>query len=161
MKKILAAILFCISLFILTQTSVVAQQRGVGLGAIINGPTGISYKAWIDQRVAIAGAIDFSIGDGPDFFYTHADVIVQGKNLMEGESANEGSLSFYYGGGVALTFFNNPDNEHVDLRIPLGMVYGLEDAPVDAFVELVPTLQVIENTRFSLNGAFGVRFYLN
>ncbi|MDX1672163.1 MAG: hypothetical protein R3211_07460 [Balneolaceae bacterium] len=160
MKKILAIAFICVSLSLIPDSSE-AQDQGFGIGAVINGPTGISYKAWIDQRVAIGGAATFTVGDGTDLFYTHADVLVHNNSLIKGGDL-PGSLSLYYGGGVALSFFNDSaQDENVDIRAPIGTVYGLEQAPLDLFFELVPTLRVVESTRFFLNGAVGVRFYLN
>lgn len=160
MKKLATVTLICLTLTIATEIAH-AQQSGVGFGAVINGPTGISYKAWVDDRVAIGGALTFTLGDGPDSFYTHADVQIHSKNLFSSENPMPASLNFYYGGGVALTVNNQNIDENVDLRAVLGTTYGFEDAPVDLFFELAPSLRLTQNTRYFFNGALGFRYYLN
>lgn len=160
MKKLLAVVFICSALAMIPEAGQ-AQDSGFGIGAMINGPTGISYKGWLDDRVAVGGAVTFNVGDGRDLFYTHADILVHSDNFINNENGLTGSLNIYYGGGVALTFLNNPDDTEVDLRVPFGTVYGMENNPVDIFFEIVPTLTIEEPTRFFLNGAMGIRYYLN
>lgn len=52
-----------------------AQQKEFGIGTIVGGPSGLSYKAWISPNVAIAGAFDLSIGNNfGESYYTHIDL---------------------------------------------------------------------------------------
>jgi len=160
MKKAVAIFLFGLTLVLMSEVTY-AQQSGVGVGAVINGPTGLSYKAWIDQRVAIGGALTFAFGDGIDSFYTQADVQVHSKNLFSSSNPMPASLNLYYGGGVGLGFYSDNIDDTVDLRGVLGTTYGFEDAPMDLFFELAPTVRVVNSTRFFFSGALGFRYFLN
>jgi len=159
MKKAAAVFLVGLTLILMSEITY-AQQSGVGFGAVINGPTGISYKAWIDQRVAIGGALTFQFGDGTNSFYTQADVQVHSKNLFSSSNPMPASLNLYYGGGVGLGFYDNRDDT-VDLRAVLGTTYSFEDAPMDLFFELAPSLRVVNSTGFFFNGALGFRYFIN
>lgn len=160
MKKTAAVFLIGLTLVLMSEISY-AQQSGVGFGAVINGPTGLSYKAWIDQRVAIGGALTFSLGDGVDSFYTQADVEVHSRNLFSSSNPMPASLNLYYGGGVGLGFYDQNVDNTVDLRGVLGTTYGFEDAPMDLFFELAPTIRVVGGTRFFFSGALGFRYFIN
>lgn len=159
MKKAAAVFLVCLTLVLISEITY-AQQSGVGFGAVINGPTGISYKAWIDQRVAIGGALTFKLGDNINSFYTQADVEVHSKNLFSSSNPMPASLNLYYGGGVGLGFYDNRDDT-VDLRAVLGTTYSFEDAPMDLFFELAPSIRVVNSTGFFFNGALGFRYFIN
>jgi len=159
MKKA-AAIFLTGLLFILVSQVSYAQQSGIGFGAVINGPTGISYKAWIDQRVAIGGAVTFEFGDGIDRFYTQADVQVHSKNLFSSSNPMPASLNLYYGGGIGIEINDQNVNDNVDLRGVLGTTYSFEDAPMDLFFELAPTIRIVDYTRFFFNGAIGFRYFI-
>jgi len=167
MKK--AGAVFLVGLMLVLMSEITyAQQSGFGVGAIISGangvnsgPTGLSYKAWIDQRVAIGGAVALQFGDGLDLFYTQADVEVHSKNLFSSNNPMPTSLNLYYGGGVGLGFYDQNVADTVDLRGVIGTTYSFEDAPMDLFFELAPTIRVVNSTRFFFNGSLGFRYFIN
>ena len=47
----------------------------------------------------------------------------------------------------------------IGIRIPVGIAYLMEDAPIDFFFELVPLLDLIPDTDFAFNAAIGVRYF--
>jgi hypothetical protein len=70
------------------------------------------------------------------------------------------SLNLYYGGGVGLGFYNQNVDDTVDLRAVIGTTYAFEDAPMDLFFELAPTLRIVDYTRFFFSGALGFRYFI-
>lgn len=53
------------------------------------------------------------------------------------------------------------DNDAViGFRIPVGMSYIFEEAPLDLFLELAPSLNLAPSTDLEMNGALGIRIYL-
>lgn len=134
-----------------------AQDHGVGVGASINGPTGVSAKLWLAGRHALAGAATFAVGDGPDIALIQGDYLVHEFDPLQVE---EGLLALYYGGGVRLTFVEDRDAE-LGFRAPLGINYLLGPTPVDLFIELAPTLQVTDPDRLTIDGAIGVRYFFS
>jgi len=51
------------------------------------------------------------------------------------------------------------DDDFIGIRIPVGLAYLFEGAPVDVFLEVVPLLDVAPETEFTLNAAIGVRYF--
>jgi len=47
----------------------------------------------------------------------------------------------------------------VGLRIPVGLEYIFSGERVDIFLEIVPLLDLVPDTDFSLNGGIGVRYF--
>lgn len=45
------------------------------------------------------------------------------------------------------------------LRMPGGIAHEIKVSQFDAFIELVPTLQIEEETLFVLGSALGVRYF--
>ncbi|MBP2681688.1 MAG: hypothetical protein H6Q78_1551, partial [Candidatus Krumholzibacteriota bacterium] len=46
-----------------------------------------------------------------------------------------------------------------DRRVPVGLTYIFDGAPLDIFFEIVPILDLIPDTEFDANAAIGIRFY--
>ncbi|MDX1637948.1 MAG: hypothetical protein R3281_08270 [Balneolaceae bacterium] len=159
MRKLLTITLLCATIT-LTAELAHAQDEGFGIGAMINGPTGISYKAWINEDIAIGGAVTFNISENFSSFYTHADVLMHGTGENGSFNMESGDLRLYYGGGVRLTFDDFSDDTDFGIRVPVGTVYQFEDTPADVFFEFVPTI-LFNDFNFGFDGALGFRYYLN
>ena len=146
MKNILlipAFLLFSISLF--------SQDSGFGLGVIVGEPTGLSAKMWTSERTAIDAGLAWSfIGAG--YLHLHADVLAHSFAL----DVDRGQLPLYIGLGGKILMANNPE---VGVRVPLGIAYLFDAAPLDIFLEIVPVLDLIPATIFNLQGGAGIRFY--
>ena len=142
------AILFSI-IFI---TQIYSQDRGTGLGIIIGEPTGFSFKHWTSSTTAFDAAIAWSfINEGA--FHIHADYLLHSFRLID---VPEGKLPFYYGIGGRL---KTSDKTRLGVRVPLGLAYIFQTAPVDIFLEVVPILDFIPKTDFRINAALGARYY--
>ena len=149
MKKLkYIAILFSI-IFI---TQLYSQDRGTGVGIIIGEPTGFSFKHWTSSTTAFDAAIAWSfINEGA--FHIHADYLLHSFRLI---NVPEGKLPFYYGIGGRL---KTSDKTRLGVRVPLGLAYLFQTAPVDIFLEVVPILDFIPKTDFRINAALGARYY--
>ncbi|MFH5832911.1 hypothetical protein ACG2F4_03810 [Halalkalibaculum sp. DA3122] len=157
MKKIASVALLIFTLTVISHTAH-AQNDGIGLGGMINGPTGISYKAWLNEDMALSGGMSFSIGD-LSTFYMHTDFVVHGNG--EGNlNLESGLMRLYYGFGGRIDYNDVTDDVDFGIRFPLGSSYQFEAAPADVFFELAPTI-LFNDFNFGLNGALGFRYYLN
>jgi hypothetical protein len=125
-----------------------------GLGIIIGEPTGISGKYRLSSRNAIDGAVAWSLG-GDNDLHLHGDYLYHWYDVIE---VKKGSLPLYAGLGGRVKFRENRDNE-IGFRIPVGLNYLFHGAPFDAFVEIVPVLELAPDTEFNMEGAIGGRFY--
>lgn len=137
-----------------------AQQKGqFELGGIINSPTGVSAKGWINEQVAIDGALSFSLSDNFSSVYLHSDILFH-SNSLNGKLGLTGSnADAYYGAG--LRFSGGDLDEHLGLRFPGGITYGIDDTPLITFFEIAPVLDVSPDVGLRFAGAVGARFNLN
>jgi hypothetical protein len=132
--------------------SVLAQDAGFGLGIIIGEPTGLSCKSWTGDRTAIDFAIAWSF-EKEAAIHMHGDLLWHNFGAVEAE---RGDINFYYGIGGRVKF---EDDGRAGVRVPLGLGYIFETAPLDFFLEVVPILDLIPETDFNLNAAMGMRYY--
>lgn len=136
---------------VLIAGSASAQGR-FGIGVIVGEPTGVSGKLWLTERTAIDGAAAWSFSDEAAL-HLHADYLFHNFDLIEVE---KGRFPVYFGVGGRVKF---EDDSKFGVRIPVGIAYIMEDAPLDFFLELVPLLDLVPDTDFNFNAAIGVRFF--
>lgn len=138
---------------LLISTVTFAQKSGFGIGVIVGEPTGISAKKFLSNTTAIDAAAAWSFKDEAAL-HIHADYLFHDYSLIK---SREGRIPFYYGIGGRIKLADDP---LVGIRIPVGIAYEFEGAPVDIFVEVVPLLDLVPETEFDFNAALGVRFYV-
>lgn len=131
-----------------------AQNKGAGLGLIIGEPTGFSFKYWMSSTSAVDAALAWSFVDN-GAFHIHADYLLHSFDLIR---VPEGKMPFYYGIGGRL---KTTDDARLGVRVPLGLAYLFQKAPVDIFLEVVPILDLTPQTDFRINAAIGARYFFN
>jgi hypothetical protein len=141
---VLSVALFSLGLF--------AQNSGFGLGAVFGEPTGLSAKLWTSDKTAIDGAAAWSFS-GSGYFHLHADFLIHNFDLI---SVSEGKLPLYFGLGAFMDFASELG---LGIRIPLGLAYHFDSAPLDVFAEMAPGLSLLPGTDFYFGGGIGIRFY--
>lgn len=128
------------------------RNNRFGLGVILGEPTGICFKKWFGSQTAIDGAVAWSFGNN-DSMHLHIDYLVHNFNLFKEE---KNKLLFYYGiGGRVKT----EKKSRVGIRVPVGINYIFEKAPLDIFLEVGPLLDLVPATEFGLSGGIGIRYY--
>lgn len=157
MKKSFSGILFILlACFLLAPSQATAQDEGqVGLGLMIGEPTGISFKYWTSNRNAIDAGLAWSLGQY-DAIHIHADYLWH--NFSTFGEVEEGELPLYYGIGGRMAFAEN--DAVIGVRVPVGISYIFEEAPLDLFLEVAPTINLAPSTDFDINGALGIRVHL-
>ncbi|MBU0519026.1 hypothetical protein KKA00_04805 [bacterium] len=136
----------------MTTHEVEAQTQGFGLGIIVGEPTGISGKLWTGQTVAFAAGAAWSF-EG-ESLHLHLDYLLHNFDVIP---VGVGQLPVYFGIGGRVNL--QDDDTKIGVRIPVGLNYHFEEAPVDLFLELVPIMDMIPDTDFFLNGGLGLRFF--
>ncbi len=131
--------------------SLAAQDQGFGAGVIIGEPTGISLKTWVSANDALDAGVAWSISHG--WFHVHADYMRHAFALIPVE---KGQLPLYFGGGVKVGFGTDI---FLGLRVPVGLDYMFESVPLDVFLEVVPGLGILPDTKFDTGGGIGVRYW--
>lgn len=128
-----------------------AQDRGIGLGIIVGEPTGLSAKLWTSENIALDAAVAWSFTQN-GYLRAHADILWH-RTIIE---VDKGELPLYYGVGTKLLLSSELG---FGVRIPVGLAYQFESAPVDLFVELVPGFELLPGSRLDLDAALGARYF--
>lgn len=118
-------------------------------GVILGEPTGLSGKWWFDNRSAVDVAAAWSFGD-EGRFEVHADYLF---HYLYPDIPGE--LPLYFGLGPVLYI---RDDVVFGARLPIGVSYLFENAPLSAFAEIAPLVQFLTNTEFGVSGGAGLRF---
>jgi hypothetical protein len=129
-----------------------AYNRDFGLGAILGEPTGISLKKWLGQTTAIDAAVAWSFFNN-DSLYFHVDYLVHNFNLLK---TKRGKLPLYYGIGGRI---HAEDKSRVGVRIPVGLNYTFDKAPLDIFAEIGSVLDLVPSTEVSFTAFIGIRYF--
>jgi hypothetical protein len=146
MKKIIISLMFGTLALGLS-----AQDSGLGAGIMVGEPTGISVKSWISSNDALDAGVAWSLSHG--WLHVHADYLRHSFGLIPVEV---GQVPLYYGAGAVIGLGREIN---LGIRVPLGVAYLFEDVPIDIFMEIAPTLVLIPDTDFEIQGGIGVRYW--
>ncbi|NIO48322.1 MAG: hypothetical protein GTN73_02615 [Candidatus Aminicenantes bacterium] len=150
MKRL--AVIFML-IFMFFPCAVLAQEMGFGLGLMLGDPTAISFKKWVGSKTAFDGGVGWSFRNGGSF-HVHADYLIHSFNLI---TVKRGKAALCFGLGARL---NTEDETKFGFRIPFGVSYIFEKAPLDIFFELAPLFDLVPSTEFGgLEWSIGVRYY--
>ncbi len=133
---------------------VALADDGFGLGVIVGEPTGISGELWLTQSTAVDAAAAWSFSGPDDSFLIQSDYLFYNMGLFDG--IKTGTLALYFGMGGRIRFASETQ---VGIRVPIGLDYLFESAPVDIFFEVVPILDLVKETEFDFNAAIGARYF--
>ena len=131
-----------------------AMDRRFGAGLILGEPIGASFKYWLDEQIALDGAVAWSFRHEDNFEF-HTDVLF---HKFDWFPVSRGKLPFYFGGGVRLKLEDN-DDDRFGIRGPVGLSYMFDNVPVDVFVEIAPVIDFIPRTRGGITGGIGARYW--
>lgn len=146
-----------ITLALLSAPHSILAQNGddnFGVGLMIGEPTGISFKYWSSQKHALAGGAAWSLGQY-EAVHLHGDYLWHTYSLFD--DIEKGQLPFYYGIGGRVVLVTN--DAILGVRVPVGLNYRFENSPLDLFLEVAPTMNLVPDTDFDINGALGMRIY--
>ncbi len=129
-----------------------AKDGTFGVGIILGDPSGLSLKLRTSEKTAFDAGVAWSfVSEGS--FHLHGDFLFHNYNLFDVE---KGRVGLYYGIGGRLKLTSET---RVGIRIPIGLCYEFEDAPIDFFIEVVPMLDVTPSTTGGIAGSIGVRYF--
>lgn len=126
-----------------------------GVGILLGEPTGLSAKYWLNDTVAIDGAAGWSYYDNSQF-YLHSDLLFHNFDLIP---VSKGKMGVYLGGGAFVRFRDEHHDNEAGVRVPVGLDYLFENAPVDIFVEFAPGMDLTPSTRADFSGGIGIRYW--
>lgn len=123
---------------------------GVGVGLAIGHPSALVVKAGLGERLAIQGGVGTGTLGG-DGLHLHVDVLY---TLMMLGSSGSMTMPFYVGGGVRYydhehdrtDRFEVGQDQHLGVRVPVGLAAELTSVPIDLFAEIALVFDVsVEN----------------
>ncbi len=117
-------------------------------GVILGEPIGLSAKLWLDRRSAIDAAVAWSFVD-EGRFEIHGDYLF---HFLYPDIPGE--LPVYFGLGAAVYI---RDESFVGARLPIGVSYLFENAPLSAFLEAAPLVEFHPGAEFGFSGGIGLR----
>ena len=129
-----------------------AKERNIGLGMILGEPTGVSFKKWLGENTAADFALAWSFA-GEASFHIHADYLIHDFNLIK---VKRGKCPVYYGVG---TRFKNEEDIRLAVRVPVGISYMFDTAPIDIFFEFGLLLDLFPESTLSINSSIGFRYF--
>lgn len=143
----------------------VAQDRGFGLGVIIGEPTGVSAKLWTSPVNAFDFGLGWSIGgdgigkhegnhDGGSRIHFHMDYLWHSFEAIHSSER----FPLYYGFGGRINSGAGYEAS-VAVRGVFGIAWLPHNTPIDVFLELGPSLQLIPSTGFVLDAGIGARYF--
>jgi len=157
MKKLLPVLILSIFLSISFSSFAQAQNanKDLGIGFMVGEPTGLSLKSWTGGGNAFDIGLAWSLGRY-DAINIHADYLWHNYEVFS--EADSGTLPLYYGIGGRVVFAEN--DAVIGARVPVGINYLFDDAPIGLFLEVAPIFNIAPSTDFDVDGGVGVRFYL-
>lgn len=153
MKKVFLAMVFLLSAVSASRAAQAGQSRDFGAGVILGAPTGLSAKFWMTEVAAVDGALAWHFGDD-DRLQLHVDHLWH--MYFSGIQVPDAKLPLYAGLGLRVLAGHHSE---AGLRIPLGVSYLSEHAPVEIFAELVPVMDFAPDTEADIEGGVGIRYY--
>ncbi len=122
-----------------------AGDDGFAIGIVAGEPTGLTLRA--GDAIQVHAAWSFT---GDAALMVNLDYLFYRRSFPDVPR-----LDWYVGVGARGKF---SDKFRLGGRIPVGLRYLFQDAPMEVFGEVAPVLDVIPETELWVNGAIGVRF---
>lgn len=137
------------------QQSLMAEDNQIGF--ILGAPTGLSAKKELGNSRSIDGALAYSLR-------SNESLVIHSNYLFENQFAlhiqDLATLNLYYGVGGRLAFIDegkDKDKLAIGPRAPIGFTYEVPNLPVQAFIELSATLDLIPDTDVDFDAGIGAR----
>jgi hypothetical protein len=141
-------------LFLLLLTTNARAQNELGIGIMLGEPSGLSAKQWISRTTAIDAGLAWSFANDTAI-QIHADYLHHRVYLFETDDF-ESRVPVYFGLGARTVLGDDPT---IGARFPVGLGRTFREYPVEVFLEIVPILDIIPDSDFSINAAIGARYY--
>ena len=140
-----------------------AEPRGgdQGLGVMIGNPSGLTWKMWLDDAVAV----DAAAGIARSEFDLHTTLLWHNFDWANRMAANSeffsrvtagGELPIYFGIGPRALFEHKTE---FGIRFPVGVAYIPDNAKWEFFGEVAPVVRLTPDTGFNGDFAIGARYY--
>jgi hypothetical protein len=133
-------------------SSRVGAAEDLGIGIQLGQPMGVTGKYWLSSTTAVDAAAGYHFNSNFDI---HADFLWHSFSSF---NVSDGRMPFYLGLGGRV--FGGNDSQF-GIRLPLGVSYLFPSQPLEAFAEIAPVVKIAPGIGADIDGAVGLRLYLN
>lgn len=130
-----------------------ARKSGsdMAFGLFLGQPTGLTFRMGLGSNQSLEAKAAWAFS-GQGSFAAQANWLLEfpGTFVIEGED-----IIPYVGAGAALGISGEVS---LGIRIPFGLVYRFEKAPIELCLEVAPGMNLLPGTTFSGSGGLGVRY---
>lgn len=152
MRRLIAGLVVGVFLAVGNARSEGLLGNEIAIGMATPAPTGITVKLWTSRLTALDV---FSNWDASNKrLDLHLDYLTHNFEQYEVEGA---TMPFFYGFGMQFSTREGSATK-VGFRIPVGVSYLWNSAPLDFFAEVAPRAGIIPTTSFALDLMIGVRY---
>jgi hypothetical protein len=139
-----------------------AQQAGLGVGPFLGSAVGVAAKGWVNDQYALAAGLGVSV-ENDNSLHLHADYLIHSSEAPQKLSffrnlGGDGQILAYYGAGARLKLL---DVNRLGARATLGLSYTSGSGPCDLFLEVVPVLDVIPDSDWTVTAFIGWRWFVD
>lgn len=128
-----------------------ARTSNFGLGLYLGEPTGINAKFWMSSR----NSLDFTAAWSFEDRFT-----LTGDYQWHRPFPNAQGLLWFYGIGGFVRFSDDNGDDHLGVRVPVGIEYFIRQSPLSLFAEIALGMRLSPETEADVMGGFGLRVYL-
>ncbi len=152
-----------IALLVLGAGEMSAQQGRFGFGLVAGDPSGLAWRARLDESHSVAGSVGFLPGDNvrlsadfhwqtpfrgnSDFYAYYGPGIFIGYGSRRAYILSDGAYEVIDNGG------------DVGVRLALGVAYNIPRSPVDLFFEVAPAVILTTPAGGVVDFGLGLRVY--
>lgn len=149
--------IFILILSLMTST-VYAKEKIFGTGVMLGEPSAVSLQFRHNSYMVDLG-VGYSLSSEAIILADHKILL---PKLLPALIRKPSPITAYWGLGGFMRFENDQtdkDDLALGVRMPLGLEYLLPKDPFGFFLEVVPSLKVITESDFGLQGSLGARYY--
>ena len=152
-------LLAILSFIMVSTSSLFAQDKGkFAVGGQLISPVGVTAKYALSESSSLTGVLGFFASDSYKSLSFEANYIMYFGS--ENYNVGSGELNPYWGGGITLGFDDVDGNDATfGLRVPFGIEYGIEDAPIEIYMDIGPTVGISPDVDFGFDSSLGFRFF--
>jgi hypothetical protein len=141
--------LLAVMILLVLSSTLQAQDRGLGLGLVLGSPTGFSAKYWTTRDEAMQFGIGWVAMRKDHGTAVSFDYVWHSFNTIQASER----FPLFYGLGAQMV------SSSLGVRGVFGIGWHSRNAPIDVFLQIVPIVQLTDNSGFYLDAAVGVRYF--
>ena len=144
-----------------------AAESGFGLALILGEPMGISAKLWFSEYSAINLGVGWSMYRRMESMrtrgapYAYIDYL---RHFFDEIKTRRGKFVYFIGIGIegAYNYFEDEytDKQYYGVRLPFGISYMFDNAPLDIFLETSPSIVFyFHGVSSDIGACAGIRYW--